>query len=204
MSTTGKVYIASMKMRGAWAPVPENCLRVNVTSAQSKTSAYRIAFSPMTPTGYKGFLCFENYWQSAKRYEGLTSEKDLYVQDKWWRTRKKGRRRYPKGRNKQVLHAWFNNKAMGYIESRKEIYVPEYYEIIKDSLVLKRLQKAVKNGQDIAVYDFDGIRADDGGPAIQELSLELLKEKIEATEFPFGHGYIVAAALMNIEPSEYV
>jgi len=84
MSATGKVYIASMKMRGAWAPVPENCLRINVTSAQSKSSAYRLAFSPMTQTGYKGFLCFENYWQSAKRYEGLTSEKDLYVQDKWY------------------------------------------------------------------------------------------------------------------------
>lgn len=46
----GKIYIASMNMRGKWAdPILEDSLKINVTSAQSKTSQDRLNFSPMTP-----------------------------------------------------------------------------------------------------------------------------------------------------------
>ena len=43
------------------------------TETQSKKSKYRLAFSPMTPIkgGYKGYYCFENYWQSGKVIEGM-------------------------------------------------------------------------------------------------------------------------------------
>ena len=45
MTNQGKVYIASMNLRGELASLPLDCKRINVTSAQSKT--YRLAFSPM-------------------------------------------------------------------------------------------------------------------------------------------------------------
>ena len=45
----GKVYIASMNMRGRHAPLSDmDSLKINVTSAQSKTNINRIEFSPMT------------------------------------------------------------------------------------------------------------------------------------------------------------
>ena len=43
-----KVYVASMNMRGRWATKPFGAKVVNVTSAQSKKSSNRLAFSPMT------------------------------------------------------------------------------------------------------------------------------------------------------------
>ena len=52
---TGKVYIASMKMRGKWAERPENTKIINVTSAQGKNNLFRRDFSPMTGKEYKGF-----------------------------------------------------------------------------------------------------------------------------------------------------
>jgi hypothetical protein len=66
---TGKMYVASMNMRGRWA----NPIKINVTSSQAKTSKNRIAFSPMQEiiNGYKGYYCFENYWQSGKVYENI-------------------------------------------------------------------------------------------------------------------------------------
>lgn len=33
-----KIYVASMNMRGIWAGAPDNCKKINVTSAQSKSS----------------------------------------------------------------------------------------------------------------------------------------------------------------------
>ena len=61
MNSNKDVYIASMNLRGEWAPLPENCKRINVTSAQAKKSKYRLTFSPMTEIegGYKDFYCFE-------------------------------------------------------------------------------------------------------------------------------------------------
>ena len=96
------VYVASMNMRGKWAVAPDGCKKINVTSSQAKKSKYRLAFSPMTPIegGYKGFYCFENYWQSGKRYDGII---DVDKQLEWWKTQEKGRRRYPLGKNKKIL-----------------------------------------------------------------------------------------------------
>ena len=62
---SGKVYVASMNMRGKWAePTIDNYIKVNVTSAQAKKSRYRIDFSPMQEIvdGYKGYWNFESYW----------------------------------------------------------------------------------------------------------------------------------------------
>ena len=201
---SGKVYIASMNMRGEWAPMPDGCKRVNVTSAQRKDGPFRLTFSPMTPIegGYKGFYCFENYWQCGKRYEDTDTDKQI----EWWKKQVKGKRRYPKGKGKQVLHAVFPHidRALQYVESRKLVYVPEYFELIKDTQVFKNLKQQVELGKDIAVYDFDGVRTEDGKPSVQEISLELVQRKINDGKFPFGHGYIIAAALMGVEPSKYL
>ena len=204
----GRVFIASMNMRGSWAPRPhDECLRVNVTSAQSKTSAYRLAFSPMTHVsgGYKGYCCFENYWQSGKRYAGH-DEKEVEKMDAWWRKQEKGKRRYPRAKGLTVTHAEFSGiqGELGYVESRKKVYVPEYYEMVRDNDVLAALADRLVGGEDIVVYDFDGPRARGGDVTCEEVTLELLQDKIEDVRHPFGHGYIVAGVLAGILPVDYV
>ena len=70
----GKVYIASMNLRGArGVKLDPESLNLNVTSAQAKLSLDRRDFSPMTPIegGYKGYWNFESRWQSGKIFEGL-------------------------------------------------------------------------------------------------------------------------------------
>lgn len=208
MIMKGKVYIASMNLRGEWASLPnKNIKRVNVTSAQRKKNPFRIAFSPMTEIegGYKGYNCFENYWQSGKRYEGF-DKKDTIEQIKWWKKQSKGKRKYPKGKNKKVLYSTFdeNNKKLNYIESRKKIYVPEYFNLIKNKRILNNLKKELEQGKDIAIYDFDGVRTNKGNPTIKELSLELLKIKINDAKHIFGHGYIVGSYLLGLEPKDYI
>jgi len=33
---------------------------------------------------------------------------------------------------------------------------------------------------------------------------EMLKEKLNDPSFPFGHGYVVAAAILGLTPEDYV
>jgi len=203
-----KIFIASMNLRGKWAELPDNCTRINVTSAQSKKSIYRIAFSPMSPFNnptnkFKDFYCFENYWQSGKRFEGIN---DIDKQLKWWKDQKKGRRKYPPAKNKKVLHAIFPGieKPLSYVPSRKLVYIPEYYNLIKDSYVLKDIIKQYNQGTNFAVYDFDGPRGTNKEPICCPLTLDLLKQKVTYERDPFGHGYIVAAAIMGYKPDDYI
>ena len=200
----GKIYIASMNMRGKWADPIENSIKINVTSAQGKTNKNRLAFSPMTEieNGYKGFYNFESYWQSGKVYKDIPHEKTK----KWWLELKELKRRYPQSRNKQVLYAIFedSDEPMDYITSRKKIYVPEYYNLIKDKEILNYWKEMRNKGKNLTIYDFDGPRTVNGDVLCLELTNDLLNEKINDTSFPFGHGYIVAASICNINPNEYI
>jgi len=60
-----------------------------------------------------------------------------------------------------------------------------------------------EQGYNITIYDFDGPRTKHGGVCCLELPRELLIEKINDPQFPFGHGYVVGATIMGIHPEEY-
>jgi hypothetical protein len=60
-TSKGKVYVASMNCRGAWAERPGGATIVNVTSGQGKESKNHHDFSPTTESNYKGFYNFETF-----------------------------------------------------------------------------------------------------------------------------------------------
>lgn len=201
----GKVYIASMNLRGKWAPKPADVDQVlNVTSAQAKTSINRLAFSPMAPVpgGYKGYWNFEHYWQSGKVFEGV----DQRVSRRWWREQTSPRRRYPGGKGKRVLHAIFediSDEPLDYLRSRKLVYVPRYAELIEKREALAYWRSQLQMGQNIIVYDFDGPRLENGDVTSELCTWDLLRLKINDTRHPFGHGYVVAALLMGIDVANF-
>ncbi len=192
-------------MRGAQAKAPANAIRLNVTSAQRHCDERRI-FSPMTEvdSGYKGYFCFENYWQSGKVWSGI----DHAVSVAWWQAQKEPRRRYAHAKNCSVSHAVFPHidEKLNYIDSRKRVYVPEYHALTleKGSALIKKYVRAIEEGKCVAIYDFDGPRGADKTPLCEEVTLELLKEKINDATFPFGHGYVVAAILLGIPYESFV
>jgi len=169
---------------------------------QSKTSFNRRDFSPMSEIKgkYKNYFCFENYWQSGKVYEGIDVEK----YKNWWQNLTQGKRRYPNSKGKRVLHSIYPDGIVrDYITSRKEIYVPEYFELMINTDALKKFKKLVESGKDVVIYDFDGPKTEDGELTCLEVNLELLKAKINDDKFPFGHGYVVAGALAGYNPVDY-
>jgi len=177
------VYIASMKMRGTWAPRPDNALVINVTSMQSSTSQFRTDFSPMSPIKglYKGFYCFENYWQQGKYFDYLghltdNNRRDEFIQ--WWKDLKTGKRIHPLCKNPPVYAIYEDNIVRDYVNSRKNIYVPQYYELMINTKSFKKCKKLVDMGKSVVVYDFDGPRNDDGSNTCLEVNSEMLKNKI--------------------------
>ena len=202
-SSKGQVFIAGMIMRGKWAEVPsqlENYRKINVTSAQRKDSLYRRDFSPMTLHPYKGFCCFENYWQSGKRYTGLSEEKTL----EWWKRQTKGRRRCSLGKNRQVEYAiWESGDKLDYLQSRKQVYVPLYSQMVEDRESLSSLKDMLEKGISLIIYDFDGPFIGNT-PVVLPVTLVLLKEKINDLTRPFGHGYLVAGLLAGIDYKDYI
>ena len=205
-NTKGKIYIASMNMRGSWGTkVDPNSITVNVTSAQGKASKNRRDFSPMTPIegGYYGYWNFESRWQSGKIFEGV----DEKVTKAWWKAQLAPKRRYPKGKGKKVLCARFEGYEergdMDYVTARKNVYVKEYYNMIKDRERTLHWKKLLDEGKNITIYDFDGPRNEDKSVTCLELSEELLREKVNDLRFPFGHCYVVACALTGIDLSVF-
>ncbi len=204
----GRVFIASKtppRQPGKRVDPPTPMKAIDVTSGQATESETRRDFSPMTPVegGYKGYWNFEHYWQSGKVFEGV----DIKTARAWWKKQVEPKRRYPGSKDLRVLHACWDpvcNDKMDWVTSRKRIYVPEYFELMKDRPSAIALREYIAKGNDVVIYDYDGPRNPDRSNSIMEVTVENLKEKINATDFPFGHGYIVAAWLKNITPDQYI
>ena len=197
----GKVHVASMNMRGQWAPCPAESTKINVTSAQGLASRNRRDFSPMTavPGRYEGFHCFENWWQSKKVYEHVPHT----ITEPWWLAQQEPHRRYPGSRDQKVLGALHNGVLLDYVSSRKMVYVPYYKDLIEGREMLLYWIQQVQLGHDVTIYDFDGPRLEDGGVTCLEVTEELLIHKINDTRHPFGHGYVVASILAGIPIHNY-
>jgi hypothetical protein len=196
------IYIGAMNMRGIRAPKPNHdIITLNVTSCQSKNMLERIELSPMSEIkgGYKGYYCFENYWQSGKVFENT----NFVEYQNWWKHQTSGKRKNPKMKNKNVVYSNYDGTQRDYITSRKEIYTKEYYNLIKNTNTIKKWQNIAKNN-DIIVYDLDGPRNNDKEPITLKITKKLLKEKINDLTFPFGHGYIVAGILAGYIPNDYI
>lgn len=192
----GKIYIATMNYRGKHAErIDPNSIKINVTSCQAKNNKNRRDFSPMTTVegGYKGYLNFEAYWQAGKVYEGIPEEESKL----WWKSITKARKQYPQSKNKRVLYGSFEgySENLDCIESRKYVYIPEYYNLIKDREMTIYWREKLNQGVSLAFYDLHGPRKENGDPDCIEVTEEDLKDKLENPEYPFGHSYIVAAAV---------
>ena len=197
----GKVYVASMNLRGKWADkIDPASIVVNATSAQAKNSKNRRDFSPMTEIvgGYMGYDRFESRWQAGKIFEGIPED----TVKAWWRAQTSPKRRYPKGKGKNILYARFEGHEdkgnMDYITARKEVYVKEYLALIRNREMTLHFKKMIDEGKSITLYDFDGPRMPDRSVICLELTQELYEEKINYLDQPFGHAYVVGSVLTGL------
>ena len=157
-TTRGRVFVASMNMRGKRAPPGSpSSLKLNVTSAQPHSSPSRAAFSPMTavPNGFNPSSLISAHAvgdlndQTCNPTTDSTDSTDKFhcfenwwqslkviegvdkdKSDEWWKKQTTPHRRFPNSKDKQKLYCLLNGKQYNYVDSRKHIYVPFYQQYI--------------------------------------------------------------------------
>lgn len=153
-------------------------------------------------------------WPAEQHVVGTT------VNQNYWRWRQAGMNnpypvRYPVGfyqRKNCICSISDQGEALDYVGSRKKIYYPLYVRLVKNQKRFWDLYQRVRNGENLLIIEVDGPHQE---------SLEYYKEKyqvkddfiqnnttlvtpenmkimLEDTKHPFGHGYCLGMALMDL------
>jgi hypothetical protein len=184
----------------------------------------------------------ENIWQFSKVYEKVpastqvysrwdntviwnwpeeTHVKDGIILPAYWKWRNEGFNnkyaiRYPVGYTSrhEVLYSLVDvgSKPIDYIDARKQIYLPLYTELSKQTREFKLLKEKLDAGENLLIIEVDGPHEEslpyykekyrvnddfiekDTMLATKENLLIMLNDK----KHPFGHGYCLASALLDI------
>ena len=98
--------------------------------------------------------CVEAIWQGLKVFEGADVDTSLFYNDTM-KGLKRTVRRFgkPLGHRKGVL----GTELLGYIEARKQIYIPTYRWVLENKVahIIERLRGASNSGKTIVLLDYD-------------------------------------------------
>ena len=161
---------------------------------------------------------FENIWQGSKLYEFVATQADIkankviwhhptethvvngQVQPAYWEWRRKLYNnpyavRYPNGyygRHKCLGALWQTNgvwKLLPYIPARKKIYCSVYASLVQQTTAYKMLKELHDQGVNLQLCEMD-VR-----PGL--ITREVLQTELHNPNQPFGHGYVLAACLLQ-------
>jgi hypothetical protein len=103
-------------------------------------------------------------------------------------------------------------EVLDYIESRKEIYLPVYNEMVKVQKQYKELREKLKNGKKLLIVEVDGPHQESlqyykkkygvTDDFIENKTILINKENMDIMlndeKHPFGHGYCLGMSLLSL------
>lgn len=179
----------------------------------SSGQGFGTQLSPFYVKSANGSL-IENEWQFAKVYPKVTEQNQSVwkypgeqhvdangdTNEAYWKWRKAGMNhtkavRYPNGRNGRHTckgAIWpGHDELIGYLDSRKIIYCPQYGSAVSKTDAFQKLQAMVMNGTNVQLFEYDV-------PKIPIVVTEaVIRNAINDEKHPFGHGYVLAALLLD-------
>ena len=178
---------------------PEGYILIDTTSKNPNTELKR-GLSPF----YLGPVkCYddlesqnmENAWQYSKVYSDQVDEFEN-PNEEYFNWRNTGfnmafANRYPKGKGKVPLYSYWKvgtkYKKLGYIEARKQIYIPLYASAVYMTPGYKKLSELIKTEKKIALIDFDGYNNENFNMSI--------KDVINCGQRKMGHAFVLKMLL---------
>lgn len=134
--------------------------------------------------------CMENAWQFAKVYASHL-DTDGSIRTAYWEWARKGWSapavRYPMGKGAKPAFMLWDDRRLGYVESRKQVYWRLYRDAVRSTSAWDRLTALHRAGP-IALWDFDGFNHDAVGMSLSEV--------IEQSRRPMGHAFVLKAMLV--------
>ena len=146
----------------------------------------------------------EVVWQHPAETHAILTGDGWQVLPAWHEWKAKGFAtphgiRHPNGtvrKNGPPIFSLYDGKALGYIDARKQIYVPTYRRLLEAHPLFQELLQSLQRGERLMLIDVDGPDPREYPEGI-EISLEVLQAKLKDTSKPFGHGYCAAWSLLD-------
>jgi hypothetical protein len=180
---------------GMYEKIPAEAISVNTTSKSDHWSRDLSPFFLGPVDLYCGLSSknMENGWQFAKVYPEHVDKNGDPNQDYWlWAT--KGwddsfAHRYPMGKGRKPLYSFWNKEKLGYIEARKQIYMPLYAKAVAVTKGFAKLKEIYQGEKDIYLRDYDGYN---------HKKLEMsYQDVINCESRKMGHAFVLAMMLEN-------
>ena len=171
---------------------PENILKkypgAILADVTSKATDSLIKLSPFYPHGgipvpFSGGLtatCVEAIWQGLKVFEGSDVDIHLFKNDTMKNIKRSVRKNgKPLGHRKGVN----GNELLGYIEARKQIYIPTYRWVLENkvSSIIERMREASKT-KIIILLDYN------------------TNQDVDDASKPLSHAFLIKAYIEGIYP----
>ncbi len=141
----------------------------------------------------------ENFWQYSKVYEEQWNPLEDLPRRSWFDWRASGfaserAERYPMGKGARPIGSWLNGQLLGYVEARKQIYVPAYSTAVRGTEAYRVLNEvyllAADAGEQIWLLDFDGYDHTFFGMNLSDVLHEPRRR--------MGHAFVLAAMLQGL------
>jgi hypothetical protein len=129
--------------------------------------------------------CVEAIWQGLKVFEGSDVDVQMFQNDTMKNIKRTVRRfGKPLGHRKGV----HGTELLGYIEARKQIYIPTYRWILENKVsdIIERLRSASNSGKTIVLLDYD------------------TNDDVENAKKPLSHASLIKAYAEGMYPYEDV
>lgn len=167
---------------------------INVTSS-SKTWAKELSPFFVGPVNlYRGYVSrnFENLYQFAKVYPEHVGVLGLPTEDYWawaedgWKD--EWAHRYPMGKGKKPKYLYWDGKMLGYVQGRRQVYIPLYFNAVRFSDAYGKLVREYhEQDKDLILFDYD---------AYDHRALGFSWEDAMNCETrKFGHGMVLGAMI---------
>jgi hypothetical protein len=93
------------------------------------------------------------------------------------------------------LFSYFHDQKLSYVEARKQMYIPWYAKLVKNTRSFQYLKKRFDSGISLILLDPDGQPRDEEIIYINE---DNMRERVNNKNKIFGHGFVLACVLMGI------
>jgi len=170
--------------------LPTDALIIDTTSSSSQFRE----LSPFVLSAPPAKI-FENLWQFSKVYPSQVYANGEPTPE-WEEWRRQGwndikPHRYPMGKGAIPLYSYWQGKHLGYIDARKQIYIPEYAKNVIRTHSFKLLQEQYRlcqiQGRSLILLDYDAYDHRKLGMSLNDV--------VNNPERKMGHAFVLLMLL---------